>query len=146
MLTMFKSINWSINGLIVSILHINELTLKTQMLTVSGGGEWSVCWIRKSKNVSDPLRPGLTWPCVHGLDLFSWLQVPETDVGIEGAGGSDGSVVTDVHWHHTQLVALQSPLQLQLLVWPAGTVRHGDYSVTSGQINSTDKTTWTRGL
>lgn len=60
--------------------------------------------------------PSLTWPGVHGLDLFSRLQVPEADVSVEGAGGSNRSVVTDVHRHHTQLVALQSPLQLQLLV------------------------------
>lgn len=83
------------------------------------------------------MRPTLTWSSIHGLDLFSRLQVPEPDVSIEGAGGSDSPVVTDVHRHHPQLVALQSPLQLQLLIRPAGTEWRGEYSVMSGQINST---------
>lgn len=38
-----------------------------------------------------------TWSSIHGLDLFSRLQVPETDVSIEGAGGSDRPIVADVH-------------------------------------------------
>lgn len=38
-----------------------------------------------------------TWSGIHGLDLFSRLQVPETDVCVKGAGGCDRPVVTDVH-------------------------------------------------
>lgn len=79
--------------------------------------------------VNHPVRPTLTWSSIHGLDLFSRLQVPEPDVSIEGAGGSDRPVVTDVHRHHPQLVALQSPLQLQLLIRPAGTARRMSLNV-----------------
>lgn len=61
-----------------------------------------------------------TWSCIHRLDLFSRFQVPEADVRVEGAGGGDGTVVADVHWDHAQLVAFKGPLQLQLLIWPAG--------------------------
>lgn len=70
------------------------------------------------------LQSILTRSSIHGLDLFSRLQVPQTDVSIQGAGGSNGSIMTDVYWHHTQLVSLQSPLELQLLIWPAVRVGH----------------------
>lgn len=49
------------------------------------------------QNVSLAFRPPLTWTSIHGLDLFSRLKVPQTDVGVQGAGGSDGAIVTDVH-------------------------------------------------
>ena len=44
-------------------------------------------------------------------------------MGVEGAGGGDGPVVADVHGDHAQLVALQVPLELQLLVRPGGRQR-----------------------
>lgn len=53
-----------------------------------------------------------TWSSIHGLDLLPGLQVPEADVSVQGAGGSDGAIVTDVHRDHTQLMTLQRPLQL----------------------------------
>lgn len=40
-------------------------------------------------------------------------------MGVQGAGGRDGARVADVHGHHPQLVPLQSPLQIQLLIVPA---------------------------
>ncbi|KAG7265337.1 hypothetical protein CRUP_014373 [Coryphaenoides rupestris] len=52
------------------------------------------------------------------LTLPRWLPVPEADVRVQGAGGSDGPIVADVHGYHAQLVALQVPLELQLLVRP----------------------------
>lgn len=45
----------------------------------------------------DHFWPTFTWSSVHGLDLFSRLEVPQTDVCVQGAGGSDGAIVTDVH-------------------------------------------------
>lgn len=74
-----------------------------------------------------------TWSSIHGLDLLPRLQVPEADVSVQGAGGSDGAVVTDVHGDHAQLVTLQRPLQLQLLVRPAGRRHSG---VTSQRQNT----------
>lgn len=65
------------------------------------------------------LPESLTWSCIHGFNLFARLQVPEADVSIQRAGGGDGAIVTNVHWHHAQLMAFQGPLELQLLIWPA---------------------------
>lgn len=54
---------------------------------------WPITCLR---NLNSP-----TWSSIHGLDLLPRLQVPEADVSIQGAGGSDGAVVTDVHRDHT---------------------------------------------
>ena len=67
-------------------------------------------------SLTGALLKSLTGACVHGLDLLARVQIPEADVGVEGAGGGDGPVVADVHRDHAQLVALQVPLELQLLV------------------------------
>lgn len=61
----------------------------------------------------------LTRTSIYGLDLFASLQVPEANVGIQGAGCCDGTRVADVHRHHPQLVTLQSPLQIQLFIIPS---------------------------
>lgn len=66
---------------------------------------------KKKVTTNHPVLPeNLTWSCIHGFNLFARLQVPETDVSIQRAGGGDGAIVANVHRHHTQLVAFQSPL------------------------------------
>lgn len=111
----------------IGILHKHY---ETSIMCIRLARHYNVFWCENGilvqinvKHVTLAFRPTFTWSSIHGLDLFSRLKVPETDVCIQGAGGSDGTIVTDVHWHYSQLVALQSPLELQLLIWPAGTVR-----------------------
>lgn len=39
-------------------------------------------------------------------------------MGIKGAGRCNGACVANIHRYHAQLVALQSPLQIQLFIIP----------------------------
>ena len=57
-----------------------------------------------------PKSTTLTRSCIYGLYLFAVFQVPETNVSIKRTGCSNGQRVADVHGHHTQLMALQTPL------------------------------------
>lgn len=90
----------------VSVSQLITSTPDKQIMTLrmfqSIKREHDVEYLRAQKNqtkkhVSHPVRPALTWSSIHGLDLFSRLQVPETDVSIEGAGGGDRPIVADVH-------------------------------------------------
>lgn len=61
----------------------------------------------------------LTRSCIYRLYLFAIFQVPETNVGIKRTGCSYGQGVADVHRHYTQLMSLQTPLQVQPLITPS---------------------------